>query len=347
MTAPDDPSRPERGWTLPAWDGPVPQRPGTPALPAPPATLIVAAVLAVLGVLAVVVAAVTGGPGDLLTDSDWLATDADALAALLAVPLGAALIGGAVSALAGRGGGLLLTAGSALAVVAGAVAVGGAVVDGFDEQAVRFGLAVATALVGIGIAVLAVLAPSASWYRAGERRAAERVVSGVLAGPGIAREQVAGRGLGWAISAAALALATVGTAALVAGGVTEDGDASGIFDAGSGYAGPAEPTSPFGSEPESPFGSDPQSPFGEDPQSPFGEDIDTDVDGEPVPVDESDAEYDPDYDRLAQGCRFGDLDSCDELFYETPVGSDYERYGTTCGGRTDDEYYGTCAAEFE
>jgi hypothetical protein len=357
VTSPNDPG--QQGWTGPAWGRPAPEQrgeqgwqpaaagwatavapeqpapaPGTAALPAPPATLIVAAVLALVGVIAVVVAAVTGGAGDVLADSDWLATDADAVPALLAVPLVAALIGGVAAALAGRGGGLLLTAGIALAVVAGAVAVGSAVVDGFGEEAVRFALAVATALVGVVIAVLAVLAPSTNWYRAGERRAAERVVSGVLSRPVAGRDHIAGRGPAWAIAAAVLALATVGAAALVAGGISEDGDgdAGGIFGSDSGYSsGPADPTSPFGS----------------DPGSPFGEDVDTDVEGARIPVDESDAEYDPYFDELAQGCRAGDLDACDDLYYATPVGSEYEDYGTTCGGRAGEEYYGTCAAEFD
>ncbi|WP_029433380.1 hypothetical protein [Blastococcus sp. URHD0036] len=335
MTWADDPR--QQGRPDPAWGGPVAQAPVPAPPPAPPATLVVAAVLALVGVVATVVAAVTGGPGDVLGGSDWLAADTDAVAALLAVPLVAALIGGAVAALAGRGGGLLLTAGVALAVVAGAVAVATAVVDGIGEEAVRFGLAVATALVGIAIAVLAVVAPSAAWYRAAERRAAEQVVAGVLARPVADRAEITGRGPGWAVAAALLALATVGAAALVVGGIADDDDApgSGFFesDSGSGYA----------------YGPDPGSPFGNDSESPFGEDVDVDtgVTGAPVPVDESDAEYDPYFDRLARACRVGDLDACDELYYSTPVGSEYEDYGTTCGGRTTDEYYGTCAAEFD
>jgi hypothetical protein len=41
----------------------------------------------------------------------------------------------------------------------------------------------------------------------------------------------------------------------------------------------------------------------------------------------------PEFDDLAQSCYEGDMRSCDELFNETPVGSDYEAYGDTCGGR--------------
>jgi len=36
---------------------------------------------------------------------------------------------------------------------------------------------------------------------------------------------------------------------------------------------------------------------------------------------------------LAQRCFDGDMTSCDELFIESPFGSDYEAYGNTCGQR--------------
>ena len=36
---------------------------------------------------------------------------------------------------------------------------------------------------------------------------------------------------------------------------------------------------------------------------------------------------------LARDCEVGDRWSCDFLYYITPVGSDYEAYGATCGGR--------------
>ncbi|RBY89911.1 hypothetical protein [Blastococcus sp. TF02A-26] len=340
MTAPNEPAAP--GWPSPAagWGasppGPPPASPpATSPPPTPPAPLVVAAVLALLGVVAVVVGAATGGAAAVLTGTDWLTTDADAVAALLAVALVAALVGGTVGALAGRGGGLLLTAGAALAVVAGAVAVGTAVVDGVGEEGVRFGLAVATALVGIALAVLAVLAPSTAWYRTGERRAAERVVAGVLAGTGPGRDQVAGRGPGWAIGAALFAVATVGAAALVAGGVSADGDDDGGVFGPAGYSPGAGPDDPF--EPDDPFGPDPDS----------GPGIDTAVPGEPVPVDESDPEYDRSFDEQAEECRAGDLDACDTLYYGTPIDSEYEEYGSTCGGRTSEEYYGTCADEFD
>ena len=42
---------------------------------------------------------------------------------------------------------------------------------------------------------------------------------------------------------------------------------------------------------------------------------------------------DPVLNAYAQGCFEGDYQSCDDLYYESPPMSDYEDYGTTCGGR--------------
>lgn len=66
----------------------------------------------------------------------------------------------------------------------------------------------------------------------------------------------------------------------------------------------------------------------------------------PVPVDEADVDYDPYLDDLARDCADGDLEQCDRLYFESAVSSDYEDYGSTCGARTDDEYYGSCAEDF-
>jgi hypothetical protein len=32
-------------------------------------------------------------------------------------------------------------------------------------------------------------------------------------------------------------------------------------------------------------------------------------------------------------CEAGDMEACDDLYWESPVGSDDERFGDTCGGR--------------
>lgn len=42
---------------------------------------------------------------------------------------------------------------------------------------------------------------------------------------------------------------------------------------------------------------------------------------------------DDELDELADECFDGDLGACDELYAESPVGSSYETYGITCGGR--------------
>jgi hypothetical protein len=46
-------------------------------------------------------------------------------------------------------------------------------------------------------------------------------------------------------------------------------------------------------------------------------------------------------DRLWELCADGDWDACDELYWESPVGSGYETFGATCGAR--DGWWGACA----
>lgn len=46
---------------------------------------------------------------------------------------------------------------------------------------------------------------------------------------------------------------------------------------------------------------------------------------------------DPVLDALAQDCFDGDLEACDDLFIESPIDSDYETYGNTCGDRVPEE----------
>ncbi len=54
-------------------------------------------------------------------------------------------------------------------------------------------------------------------------------------------------------------------------------------------------------------------------------------------VSEETCEYLIDYllylEALADGCEWGDLLDCDELYRESPIESDYEYFGSTCGGR--------------
>jgi S1-C subfamily serine protease len=53
---------------------------------------------------------------------------------------------------------------------------------------------------------------------------------------------------------------------------------------------------------------------------------------------------DPYLDDLWNACADGDLDSCDTLYYDSEIGSDYEEFGATCGGRYDEPIYGTCSS---
>ena len=46
------------------------------------------------------------------------------------------------------------------------------------------------------------------------------------------------------------------------------------------------------------------------------------------------AALDPFLEGLAHPCAAGGLDGCDALYFESDVFSAYERYGSTCGGRS-------------
>lgn len=59
-------------------------------------------------------------------------------------------------------------------------------------------------------------------------------------------------------------------------------------------------------------------------------------DGEvPEPTSPDGLGDDPELDALAQDCFDGDFSACDQLFFESPVESDYEAYGDSCGGRNE------------
>jgi hypothetical protein len=75
------------------------------------------------------------------------------------------------------------------------------------------------------------------------------------------------------------------------------------------------------------------------------DDFGTGYTGSGVPSDPpspGDADFDVRFDGDAQDCHDGDVSACDDLYAETPVGDAYEEYGSTCGGRLDDETYGGC-----
>ena len=48
-------------------------------------------------------------------------------------------------------------------------------------------------------------------------------------------------------------------------------------------------------------------------------------------------------DQLRAECEAGDYAACDQLYSDSPVGSDYEYFGSTCGERFDFELWGSCA----
>ena len=49
-----------------------------------------------------------------------------------------------------------------------------------------------------------------------------------------------------------------------------------------------------------------------------------------------------DFGALIEDCVDGDNAACDELYQVTPIGSEEERIGSTCGGRSDEELFGNC-----
>jgi hypothetical protein len=51
---------------------------------------------------------------------------------------------------------------------------------------------------------------------------------------------------------------------------------------------------------------------------------------------------DPVLDAYARSCFDGDLQACDDLWYESPPMSDYETYAGTCGGRVKQEAVAAC-----
>jgi len=45
----------------------------------------------------------------------------------------------------------------------------------------------------------------------------------------------------------------------------------------------------------------------------------------------------PELDAMWDGCAAGDGDACDELYFNSQVGTDYEAFGSTCGERFEDD----------
>lgn len=51
---------------------------------------------------------------------------------------------------------------------------------------------------------------------------------------------------------------------------------------------------------------------------------------------------DEELDALWTACADGNLDGCDDLYFQSPFGSEYERFGSTCGDRVDEPTFGGC-----
>lgn len=67
--------------------------------------------------------------------------------------------------------------------------------------------------------------------------------------------------------------------------------------------------------------------------------VETETDADVVTGDDGDTAGDGDYgsdpalDALWDSCEAGDGQACDDLFFDSPVGSEYENFGSTCGLR--------------
>src|SRR5690606_16856796 len=52
-----------------------------------------------------------------------------------------------------------------------------------------------------------------------------------------------------------------------------------------------------------------------------------------TPIPPGDLGDDPLLDQYAADCYAGDMEACDDLYWESPIDSAYEEYGDTCAGR--------------
>jgi hypothetical protein len=50
--------------------------------------------------------------------------------------------------------------------------------------------------------------------------------------------------------------------------------------------------------------------------------------------------------QLAEKCQAGDMAACDQLYDDSDVGSEYEVYGNSCGGRLSDDNVEYCVDVF-
>ncbi len=66
----------------------------------------------------------------------------------------------------------------------------------------------------------------------------------------------------------------------------------------------------------------------------------------PAPEAPGELGADAELDALAAACFDGDAGACDDLYLRSPVDSDYEAYGATCGGRLALASDGGCESQF-
>lgn len=118
----------------------------------------------------------------------------------------------------------------------------------------------------------------------------------------------------------------------------EDPDLRGLppFTASAPATGSPEGTGPGDTTPPSEGGSTSPPPEGSSSSGPAGPVV-LPPGEEPVGLGD-----DPDFDRLANQCFDGDMDACDELYFGSPIDSDYEEYGDTCGGRVGIDEFSLC-----
>lgn len=66
-----------------------------------------------------------------------------------------------------------------------------------------------------------------------------------------------------------------------------------------------------------------------------------DLTDDPELADTSQAQI-AEFEDLADECFDGDFEACDDLFLQTPIDSEFEDYGRSCGGRFEEGIGGTC-----
>ena len=73
----------------------------------------------------------------------------------------------------------------------------------------------------------------------------------------------------------------------------------------------------------------------------FRSGLESGLEGETVFSEETYGDI-PELDPLWDQCAAGDNVACDDLYWESPIGSEYESFAQTCGGRSDALFGGRC-----